>query len=118
MLFSRLHSLLLEASEPSLNELIERFRQEVWNNAKYISPEEVEGLCTAYAHEFAEWLHKHGIPAEVVYFQNAKEAGYENRSRIPQPDEGHAVVKTMGMYVDWTAAQYGFKEFPLIRPVK
>ena len=95
-----------------LDLLLARYRDEFWGGA----PEaiEVEGICTAYAHELAEFLREHGEDAEVHYVEHPFELGYTDRTRIPAEDEGHAVVR-VGLYlIDFTAAQYGYGEFPLV----
>jgi hypothetical protein len=96
-----------------MNGLIEAFRQEVWNGAAEVDAFEVEGMCTENAHEFAEWLAERGVEADVLYLDNG--AGlYPDRTRIPSPDEGHAVTLVGDLIVDWSAAQYGVTEFPAI----
>lgn len=97
-----------------LAQLIEQFRKEVWSNALTVTAEEVEGLCTEYAHEFCAWLSERNVRSKVVYLSDAAQL-YPERSRIPMPDEGHAVVAVMGELVDWTCAQYGISEFPARR---
>lgn len=96
-----------------LSELIEKFRAEVWNGATAVTAIEVQDTCTAYSHEFREWLEEHGIPAAVRYFDSADDLGYLDRT-LDAGGEGHAVVECAGVLIDWTAAQYGYREFPKV----
>jgi len=111
-----LHSVTPVAAtvDPELARLIEKYRQECWDGAMAVAPEEVEGLCSEYANEFAEFLHRHRVRAEVRYLADPSEIGYTDRTRVPTPDEGHAVVVVDSHVIDFSAAQYGYAQFPLV----
>jgi len=71
-------------------------------------------MCTEYAHELVEFLEERGAPATVRYVEHPSELGYTDRARVPEPDEGHAVVTVGRHTIDFSAAQYGYREFPMV----
>jgi len=97
---------------PDLTAVIEQYRAECWSGAMSVTAEEVENTCTEIAWELAGYLQNHGFPtATVAYFDTADAAGYADRS-LPGPGEGHAITRLGSLLIDFTAAQYGYPEFP------
>lgn len=115
-----------ETGDPVIDSLLNMFKQAKFQHVKgHISVEELRdpkianGLCHTLAKSFANFMTKHGYEAWLPKYGTGtpEEFGYTDRAI-----EGHAghywtYIKsgddTYG--VDWTAAQYGYDELPVVQ---
>jgi hypothetical protein len=87
-------------------------------------PEAALGNCSRSAHHFSEFLRLRGINAYTERFDEfkgppSKNFGYDERT-VSEDDWGRhyfTVVEYQdeAFIVDWTAAQFGYREWPLIQ---
>jgi hypothetical protein len=87
-------------------------------------PQRALAQCSASAHHFAEFLCGLGIDAWVDRWDESrgppsKEYGYEDRPLVDGYEERHFLTliehESETYTVDWTAAQFGYQEFPLVQ---
>lgn len=80
--------------------------------------EAATNACGVLSRDFARFLIKNGVEADT-YSQNPKDL-YPHSPRTPMT-EGHCVTKVIvdnkTYLIDWTAAQYGFNNFPKITTI-
>jgi hypothetical protein len=127
---------------PELDEAIEAFRERGlwhvpvmdWLNDGYVeqarpleeltTPLGARGNCVHLTEEFNEFLRERGLealsPADEAGRPTAlppEALGYADRSLAGLPGHTFSVVEAAGaLYsVDWTAAQYGYRSFPLVQ---
>lgn len=122
------------SGDPELDALIERYLQQNRSpipNANKLGVQPLEmlrnpqyswGYCTFLADDFASFLRQYGIDAQssdladtYLFYNDVDEVN-------PDPDDqpiDHAVTlvsKNGQTYsIDWTASQYGYKEFPMVQ---
>lgn len=113
------------SGDPQLDSLIEEFSQGNWNGpyeqepvSLMRTPDAAEMMCNQMSDQLTDFLAKRGIQAEVIRNTDLPSLGYENKVN-PGGDDFHSVVKAImpsGTYtIDFTASQYGYKEFPMVQ---
>jgi hypothetical protein len=118
-------SMAERSGDPTLDKLIAEFSAQDFGSLPDIN---FQGMCDYVSEMFVSWLNKRGVEADYVSMSSTPERdadpplhsfdelGYSDRG---PGYSGHTVVKaTMpsGTYlIDFTAAQYGYKEFPMIQ---
>lgn len=107
-----------ESFPPVLNELIDAYFP-IARSRGLDDGERAEGECWVAAAGFAELASRFGIGSEWVEFSVDQHPDYSKRPVLGGFGV-HAVTLLdlcgQTVLVDWTASQYGFSEFPLVRP--
>jgi rubrerythrin len=109
--------------DPELDSLIEYYYLQDRENMESLrDPNMSAGGCVEMARDMANFLKEHGIAATTAQTERGddifpQELGYGDLSH---PDDGPhdltIVERPSGTYaIDWTASQYGYKEFPMVQ---
>lgn len=135
----RVKAMAERTGDPELDSLINRFMEEEYeylcggerdpdNRMDYRKPEDAAGECAEVSEFFANWLIEQGIDAQVsgdrivddeltedylspedFGYHDRAIPGFENHSATIVWKDGHEYM------VDFTASQYGYKEFPMVQ---
>lgn len=99
--------------------------EEIWDEelgcvvvSDLADPETACGLCDRAAASFNSFCEQYGLEATMTPFlASPDELGYTDRPVKGGGVHFASIVKHAGdqLMVDWTAAQYGYHEFPLIQ---
>ncbi|MBA3757044.1 MAG: hypothetical protein H0X02_12840, partial [Nitrosomonas sp.] len=130
-------SMAERTGDPELDTLIDRFMEEEYeylcggeqdpkNHMDYRKPEDAAGECYEVSVYFADWMNNFGMKSWVSgdikdnndWSLNTPEGfGYTDRA-VPGYSNHHWVIveTSNGTYgIDFTAAQYGYGEFPMVQ---
>lgn len=89
---------------------IEEHRRNHWGNRPAL-PGELSGMCGAESRYFQWYLSEEGV-ANTVVCSDPDRLGYYGRTI--SGCLGHTVNRVGDVYIDWTATQYGYPEFPKV----
>ncbi len=126
-------SMAERSGSPDLDNAIEAFMAQYeyqpkqdWGGMKAYAPtawadlqtaEGAHGRCYELAEEFAQYCQERGLNATTSDGTGPEDFGYHDRT-IPGLDSHHWtwVTTPEGEFgVDWTAAQFGYSEFPMVQ---
>lgn len=110
--------------DAELDALIEQFTttSHTWttNLELFRDPDRAELMCDLLSEKFAAFLEQHGIEAWATEDGTPENWGYHDRSI--EGFSRHMVTAVdhngHGYTIDWTAAQYGYTEFPLVQRLR
>lgn len=114
------------SGNPKLDALIEAYLQGPLHQQMKVEmlrdPQWAAGACNHEAQAFAEFLRSRGVEAECLSEEgwlaaSPDDFGYTDRT-IPgfdQHDVTYVDLDGQTYMVDWTAAQYGYQEFPMVQ---
>ena len=107
--------------DSELDALIEEFERHIEPSELWLACE-AEGECDDVSQEFVRWLMERGIKAETTTMENENPGDYDANGYADVPENvrtWHTVVwverPTGTFIIDWTAAQYGYQEYPMIQ---
>lgn len=134
----RKKSMAERSGDPKLDQLIDQFILENKDRMKILRTQKgADGACEDESMAFVEYLWDHGIKARTshglynppkkllprwdIEYWRVEDFGYSDRLLPGNPDWGDQHVTVIaetktGIYsIDFTAAQYGYSEFPMVQ---